>query len=173
MGPKKIVGNLILTKKQTLIITNGPLYFTGNIDIDSSSGATIKCDSSFGSKGCLIITDGWIHINNNATFQGSGQQGSYIMLLTTLAGCAGGQQQPQCTHHNAAIDIHNNATGAIFYSQNSMVNLHNGVNVTELTANKLRLDNGAIVNYEQGLADLQFSSGPSGGYDLKSWKDIQ
>lgn len=174
LGPKKIIGNLTLTKKQTLIITSGPLYFTGNIDIDSAAGATAKCDSAFGSKSCAIIVDGWIHLKNNTVFQGSGEPGSYIIVLTTLNGCnGGGQNLPQCTHHNAAIDIHNNATGAIFYTNNSMANLHNGVNVSELTAYKIRLDNNAVITYEQGLASAQFSSGPSGSWKIKSWTEIK
>jgi len=171
LGPKKINGNLTLTKKQTLIVT-GTLYFTGNIDIDSSSGATVKCSSGFGSASCIVIADGWVHIQNNATFQGSGAAGSYIMLLATISGCNGGAQTSPCTHHNAGMDLHNNAAGAIFYVPNSMVNLHNGVNVTELTAYKLRLDNNAVITYESGLANAQFSSGPSGGWDIASWEEV-
>ena len=172
LGPKKINGNLILTKKQTLVVKDGPLYFTGYIDIDSSHGATIKCDSSFGSKGCIIITDSWIHIENNAVFQGSGEKGSYIIFLSTLVGCTGGEQKPQCTHHNGAIDIHNNATGAIFYSTGSLAHLHNGVNITEITAYKLELGNTAVVAYEQGLINSQFSSGPSGSWRINDWSEV-
>ena len=171
LGPKKINGNLILTKKQTLVVT-GTLYFTGHLDMDSSSGATIKCDPSFGVNSCVVVFDGWIHLQNNSIFKGSGTAGSYILVLTTLQNCNGGEQTSSCTHHNGAIDLHNNATGAIFYAPDSMINLHNGVSVTELTANKLRLDNNAIVTYEQGLANAQFSSGPSGGWDIINWKEI-
>lgn len=171
LGPKKITGNLVLTKKQTLIVT-GTLYIQGSIDMDSSSGATIKCDSSFGSNSCVIVTDSWIHTKNNTIFQGSGQSGSYLLVLTTLQNCNGGSQQPSCTHHNAAIDIHNNATGAIFYAQGSMANLHNGVLITELTAYKLNLDNNAIVRYEQGLLNAQFSSGPGASLEITSWNEI-
>ena len=171
LGPKKIVGNLVLTKKQTLVVT-GTLYFTGNLDMDRSSGATVKCDPSFGSNSCIVIFDSWIHIQNNSIFQGSGTAGSYILAITTLDNCNGDEEAPLCTHHNGAIDLHNNATGAIFYAPDSMINLHNGVSVTELTANKLRLDNNAVVTYEQGLANAKFSSGPSGGWDIINWKEI-
>ena len=171
LGPKKINGNLVLTSRQTLVVT-GTLYFTGNIDIDSSSGAIVRCSAGFGASSCIIIADGWVHIQNNATFQGSGTAGSYIMLLSTIAGCNGGGQTAPCTHHNAGMDLHNNATGAIFYVPDSMINLHNGVNVSEITAYKLRLDNNAVITYESGLANAQFSSGPSGGWDIISWEEI-
>lgn len=172
LGPKKVMGNLVLTKKQTLIIS-GTLYFTGSIDIDSSSGATIKCDPSYGSQSCMILTDSWVHVSNNATFQGSGSAGSYLMVLSTLSGCNGGTQTSPCTHHNGAMDFHNNATGAIFYAPYSMVNLHNGVHMTELTAYKIQLDNNAVVTYNQGLANLEFSSGPTGGWVIQSWQEVK
>lgn len=170
LGPKKIVGNLKLTKKQTLVLT-GVLYFTGSIDIDSSSGATIKCEASFGSKSCMIISDSWIHIQNNSIFQGSGTAGSYLLAISMLAGC-NGEGGTGCTHHNAALDLHNNASGAVFYVPSSMAHLHNGVNITELAANKIHLSNNALVTYEEGLANAVFSSGPSGGYEIEYWREV-
>lgn len=170
LGPKKVTGNLVLTKKQTLVIS-GTIWFQGYIDIDSSSGATIKCDSSYGQNSCLILTDSWIHIKNNAVFQGSGTTGSYLMALTTLP-CKG-IPAAGCTHHDAAIDIHNSATGVIFYASDGMINLHNNVNITEATAYKLRIDNNSTVTYEQGLANAKFSSGPAGGYEVKYWREVE
>ncbi len=172
LGPKKINGNLVLTKKQTLVVS-GTLYIAGSISIDSSSGATIKCDSSFGTYGCIIVSDSWVHVSNNAIFQGSGSTGSYLMVLSTLSGCNGGTETPGCTHHNGVMDFHNNATGAIFYAPYSMINLHNGVHMTELSAYKLRLDNNAVVTYEQGLASLEFSSGLTGGWMIQSWQEVR
>ena len=70
------------------------------------------------------------------------------------------------------MDIHNNASGAIFYVGKSMANLHNGVNVSEITAYKLQLDNNAVVTYEQGLQNSSFSSGPGASFDIIDWKEI-
>lgn len=172
LGPKKITGNLVLTKKQTLIVT-GTLYFQGSISLDSGSGAAITCDPSFGQNSCVIVTDSWVHIKNNSVFQGSGTSGSYVLILSTLLNCRGGNETPQCTHHNAAIDIHNNAAGAVFYAADSLANIHNGVTVTEITAYQLSIDNNATVQYEQGLANAQFSSGPGAGFEVTSWKEIE
>ncbi len=172
LGPKKITGNLTLTKKQTLIVT-GVLYFQGSISLDSGSGAAVKCSPAFLQNSCAIVTDSWAHIKNNSVFQGSGLSGSYILILSTLQNCKGGSEQPQCTHHNAAIDIHNNAAGAIFYAADSLANIHNGVTITEISAYKLSIDNNATVQYEQGLASAQFSSGPGAGFEVTSWKEIE
>ncbi|MCH7882912.1 hypothetical protein IIA95_00660 [Patescibacteria group bacterium] len=171
LGPKRINGNLVLTKKQTLIVT-GVLYFTGYIDMDSAGGVTVKCDASFEDKSCIILTDSWVHLQNNTMFHGSGEEGSYLMMLSTLDTCLGGTQRSECTHHNSAIDLHNNATGAIFYAGDSLIYIHNGVNVTEVTAYALRLDNTATVTYEEGLINSRFSSGPSGGWKIQEWQEI-
>lgn len=171
LGPKKINGNLVLTKKQKLIVT-GTLYLTGHIDIDSSSGAEIKCDPSYAASSCVVVTDSWVHIKNNAIFGGSGVAGSFIMILSILAGCNGGSETGPCTHHNGAIDLHNNASGAIFYASDSMIHLHNGVHATEIVAYKLELDQNAVITYDQGLRNALFSSGQSGGWDITTWEEI-
>lgn len=162
LGPKEITGDLLMnTNNKTLTIT-GTIYVHGNIDI--SNGAIVRCASSYGTNSCLLLSDGWIHIQNNGTFQGSGTVGSYLMLLTNAAG--GG-------HHGSAIDLHNNASGAIFYAPNGMVFLHNNVTVSELIAYKVHLENSATLIYEIGLQDVHFLSGPTGGYDVKYWKEVQ
>jgi len=167
LGPKKINGNLNLTSNNKTLTVTGTIYVTGNITIDN--GSTIRCSALYQDLSCLVVADGWIHIKNNSNFRGSGATGSYLMFLTTLQNCNGGDQQLWCTHHNAAVDLHNNATGAIFYSTDSMIYLHNGVNVTEITAYKLNLQENSVVRYEQGLLNAQFSKGPSASWQLKSW----
>lgn len=160
----------VTTNNRTLTIT-GSVYVRGNVDI-SGNGAEIKCSPSYGAQSCFIVADGWIHSVNNVTFSGSGEAGSYMMLLTTLAGCngAGGTG---CTHHDSAIDLHNNATGAIFYATNSQINLHNGVNASELVGYKLVLSNNAVITYEEGLANAQFSGGPGASWKQSQWKEIE
>lgn len=169
LGPKEIIGDLIMSSEGKTLTITGTIYAHGNIDISNNSA--IRCASSYGANSCLIVADGWIHTANNGTFVGSGASGSFIMLLTTLA--CDGSFSSGCTHHEGAVDVHNNATGVIFYAQNGKINLHNGVNVTEITAYKLKLDNTATVTYDQGLVNANFSSGPSGGWNIKSWKEVE
>jgi len=168
-GPEKIIGDLnLITNNKTLTVT-GTLYVTGNVDI--GNGASVRCGSSYGSDSCLIVTDGWVHVENNGTFAGSGQAGSYVMLLTTIEGCNGSGSE--CTHHGAGLDLHNQATGAIFYASNSMAHLHNGVQVSAITAYKLELENTAVIRYEIGIANTNFSGGPGGGWNVDSWVEIE
>lgn len=171
LGPKKISGNLALTKKQTLVVT-GTLYVVGSISVNGSQ-VKVQCDPSYGSKSCMIITDSWINVSNNAVFQGSGVSGSYIMALSAVANCNGGPQTPSCTDDNAGIEVDNNALGLIFYVPHSMAYLENNAQATELTAYKIHLENNAIVTYQQGLANVQFSSGPTGGWVIQAWEEAE
>ena len=174
LGPKEITGNLNITSNNKTLTVVGTLYIHGNIDI--SNGSAIRCDSSYGANSCVVVADGWVHIANNGVFSGSGDTGSFLLLLSTLA-CDGSSATAPggeaCGHHNSAIDVHNQAEGVIFYAGDGMINLHNGVRITEATTYKLRLDNTAIVEYQSGLADTRFSSGPSGGWRISEWKEIQ
>ncbi len=158
LGPVKITGNLNMTNNQTLVLT-GTVWVVGTIDVDN--GSTIELHPNYGSFSGVILSDGWIHIKNNTQFRGSGDAGSYLMVLTTN-NCVG-TPIGGCTHHDAAVDLHNNATGAIFYAGNGLIYVHNNVTVSELVARKIELKENAVLIYEQGLADALFSGGPSGG----------
>ncbi|MBI2356200.1 MAG: hypothetical protein HYV13_03295 [Candidatus Doudnabacteria bacterium] len=170
LGPKKINGNLTITNGATLTMT-GTIWVTGNISIDNN--ATVVLDPSYGSLSGVIVNDGWIHFDNNGLIGGSGTAGSYLMFLNTLA-CTGSSGSG-CTHHSAAVDLHNNVGAAIVYVKSGLVHLHNGVNVKELTAYKIHLSNTASVTYESGLANAQFSSGPGGGWEVLdgTWQLLQ
>lgn len=168
-GPQKIDGNLIMTSNNKTLTVTGTIYVTGYIDI--TNGSRIRCDVSYGLSSCIVMADKWIHIENNGIFQGSGQPGSYIMILSD-SNCDG-SFSANCTHHNAAMDLHNGATGAIFYANDGLIYLHNGVEVTELTARKIYLNQGAIIRYEQGLVNSSFSSGPGGSWEVIGWGEVE
>lgn len=156
LGPLKIQGNLTVSNNSTLTLT-GSLWVTGNVSLSNNS--TIKLVSGYGSSGGFIIADGTSSISNNASFSGSGTSGSYIMLLSTNS--SGG-----------AISLSNNAGSAILYAPNGTVQLSNGAHVKQITAKTIALSNNATIDYEQGLADSTFTTGPGGGYQILNWQEI-
>jgi hypothetical protein len=164
LGPKKITGDLEFDSNNRTLTVTGVIYVQGNIEIEN--GAKIKCAASYGAQSCVVLSDGWIELKNNLQFSGSGTSGSFLMLLSTAAG--GG-------HHGSAIDLHNNATGAIFYAGNGLIYLHNNVTVTNLVANKIHLENGAKIIYEIALQNINFGGGggSGGSYDVKYWKEVE
>lgn len=169
IGPKKIVGNLTLTNSRTLNLT-GVLYVTGTVNI--SNNAIVKCDVSFGADSCILVADGSIDINNNGVISGSGQAGSYMLVLSTISGC-NGSGGTGCASGSSGINLGNNVTGGIFYTTNSMILISNNVDVKAVVGYKLQLSNNAEIEYEQGVADTTFSSGPGGGWNVKNWSEIQ
>ena len=164
LGPKKITGDLFLNSNNKTLTVTGIIYVQGKVDI--SNGSIIKCATSYGARSCLILSDDWIHLSNNGQFGGSGTPGSFLMLLSTSAG--GG-------HHGSAIDLHNNATGAIFYAGNGLVYLHNNVTVTNLVANQISLQNGAKIIYDTALENVDFgtSGGGGGSFNVKYWREVE
>ncbi len=165
LGPKKIAGNLNINGSKILTLT-GTVWVTGNINMNN--GAEIKLATSYGSNSGEIVVDGMIDVSNNSTFAGSGTTGSYIMVLTTSdcpisSSCNG----------NYAIDISNNVGSVILYAGKGTIHLNNNSSVKEATGYQMVLDNGATVNYESGIANVNFTSGPTGGWNIKSWQEIE
>ncbi len=155
LGPLKIQGNLLLSNGAELELT-GTIWVTGTITVSNNS--TVSLAPSYGSSSGLIIVDGTTTLSNGSVFEGSGIEGSSIMLLSTNSG-------------SGAVTLSNNAGAVIIYAQNGTVNLSNNSNVQQITAGTISLSNNAIIDYEQGLRDTSFSSGPSGGWNIESWKE--
>jgi len=161
MGPKKINGNLIISTGKILTLT-GSVYVTGSIII-SGGGAGIVLDSSYGSSSGVIIADGIISIGNNTLFSGAGD-GSYLMTISTMNSST-----------ENAISVGNTFNGAIFYAPYGIISLGNNSNFKEVCAYGLTIGNDLILDYEFGMAEIYFSSGPSGGWsELKgSWTIVE
>lgn len=161
LGPKKIEGDLLIQNQAKLIMT-GTIWVTGNINLKNN--AILELDSGYGSEGGVIIADGSILVQNNVIARGSGQEGSYLMLLSTNS---------SLDPSNPAIEMKNNAQVDILYSSNGLINLINNANLRSICAYKLLLQNNVVLTYEVGLENTSFSSGPGGGWKVTSWKEIE
>lgn len=168
LGPKKINGNLTVSNTATLIIT-GTLWVTGTVTF--SNTAQISLDSSYGAQSGVIVagvkdsaTAGYIDLNNSISVSGSGTAGSYLMLLSQRSGTS-----------SIAIDAGNTGTASILYAGTGRIRINNSGSFKEITAALLDISNSATITYETGLANSNFSSGPSGGWELLSgtWQLIQ
>lgn len=157
LGPKKISGDLMVQNNSTLTVS-GTLWVTGNVNI--SNNATVKLSSGYGASEGLIVVDGTVSIGNNANFAGSGTSGSYVMILTT-------------SNSSSAINLQNNAGAVILYASNGTVNVSNNAGAKSITAYSISLSNNATITYDSGLANANFSSGPSGSWNVSSWKETE
>jgi hypothetical protein len=161
LGPQKITGDLAINAD--LEIT-GTLYVVGNIT--TNNGAQVSLDSSYGNTGGIIVSDGRVTLSNNVEFFGSGSAGSYVLLVTTSA-CP-----TSCSGLNA-LEILNNVGAILVNAQNGTVHLNNNVELNEVVGNKIIIDNSAEVHYLSGLANTNFTSGPSGGWSIESWQEVE
>lgn len=163
LGPIKINGNLTVTAGGNLNIT-GPIYVTGNVVIDGNSDVTV--DSSLGNSSAVITTDGSINISTSGNITGAGSY-SYLVFnsdktCTTTSNCTSAP----------SITVSGDAGAIILNALNGGVSLTGSANVKAIVAKQLYMNGGTSVTYESGLADINFTSGPSGSWIKKSWKEV-
>lgn len=165
IGPMKIVGNLSVAAGATLTLTD-TVWVTGNVSV--SGGAKIKLGANYGATSGILVTDGRISMSGGGTMQGSGTSGSYMLAVTTsqcpYSGSCGG---------NPAIDVSGGTGSVVLNAQQGNLTFSGGASAKQATAKKIIMSGGTTVSYESGLADINFSSGPSGSYNLISWDEVE
>lgn len=155
LGPVKITGSLNIGNSATLKMT-GTVYVVGNIFMGNK--ATIRLDASYGASGGVLLSDGILDVGNSNKFFGSGQAGSYLLILSTNTS-------------DSAIHINNNSSGAVFYTSAGGIKISNNVSVAEATGYKITMENGSKIQYSSGIVNIYFTSGPGGGWDITSWQE--
>jgi hypothetical protein len=60
----------------------------------------------------------------------------------------------------------------IIYTNGGTIKIQNNAVLKEVVGYRLEVENDADVVYESGLANVNFSAGPSGGWIVTSWKEI-
>jgi hypothetical protein len=158
LGPKKIVGNLLVDGGGTLTMS-GTLWVTGNVTV--TGGGKVQLASSYGTNDGALVTDGIVSLTGGATFAGSGQSGSYPFLITTSA-CP---TQTGCNGANA-ITMSGGAGTVALIAQDGTVAISGGSSLKEVTAKQISLTNGATLYYDSGLISSNFSSGPGGSWEI-------
>lgn len=156
LGPKKIEGNLMLQTSAQLTLT-GTLWVTGTIDVKNS--AQVRLAASYGTLSGVLVNDGTVMLQNNSISSGSGQQGSYLMYLSTSS------LLPE------AITIKNNAAADVLYTSQGGIAVENNFQLREVTGKSIHLKNSATITHEIGLQNATFVSGPAGGWRVMSWKE--
>lgn len=165
IGPIQINGDLDVSSGATLNL-NGSVYVTGNINV--SSNGTVKVNPSLNSKGVVLVTDGVVNSNGGGKFEGSGATGSYILLVTTSncpdgIGCSG----------NSAVNVSGGAGAVIINAQSGTVEFGGGAQAKQVTAEKIVLNGNATIVYDSGLVNPTFTTGPSGAWNVSSWKEVE
>jgi len=108
----------------------------------------------------MIISDGTVSTSNSASFSGSGTTGSYMMMLTTSTS-------------SSAINIANSAGTVILVAPYGTISFSNTAGAKEAIAKTINMSNSATLTYESGLANINFSSGPSGSWEVQTWGESE
>ncbi|MBI3572664.1 MAG: hypothetical protein HY092_00495 [Candidatus Kerfeldbacteria bacterium] len=159
-GPKKIIGDLTITASaSTPAILTGVLWVQGNIYINGS----LKLSNTYSGDSGIIVADnpsdmansGRIVSNTSGDLLSNSNASTYIMALST---------NTSISDSLPAVDIANNLTASVIYAANGEVNLQNGLNIKEITAQRMVMQNNSDITYDSGLANVIFSSGPGASW---------
>ena len=173
IGPARIACDVEIDGNNFTVTIAGMIWIEGNLTI--KNGPTIKLASSLGNKSAAIIADkesnrlssSKILVENSPVFQNSGTEGTYILLISMNNSYEDGGSEK-------AINVKNSASGDfLVYAPHGEILVENFMKLREITGYRVHTQNNAEITYEDGLANLLFDSGPSGGFTINSWQEIE
>ena len=169
LGNQKINGNLYVGKKTgggasgVTLTLNGNIWVTGNIYLENNG--TIQINSLLEDLSVVIVSDGYIDINNNYTIIGSGDAYSFMLLLSTNTNDSDALPP--------AIYAGNGSSSIIYASPKGRLKVKNVGNLNAAATKTLYLEPNSTVSYNPYLA--YFTVGGGGGEQvgtaLGSWKE--
>jgi hypothetical protein len=121
-----------------------------------------------GSLSGIIVADGVVDLAGSGGIYGSGSPGSYVVVVTNST-CPGG---PRCASGSPyALKISGAAGSVVLTAIDGAVELEGSVSIKSLAARQVKMSGTSNIVYDSGLADLNFTSGPSGSWTVSSWKE--
>lgn len=177
LGPIKIDGDWTVGNNAQVKI-KGTVWVTGNIYIQNN--AKLYLDPTYGNNSGLIIADykidrtnfnkGRISISQGATISGIDKNNpktpSYIMLFST--------QSPKAPFETfwklwPAITIEQGSVGGVYYAPFGSLDLKQNAQARALASSGLIIRQNAIVDYDGGMANSSFATGPAGKWTITEW----
>ena len=172
LGPIKINCDLII-KNSPNIVLGGPVWVNGNLTVQNSPNISIS--PSLGAMSLPFIVDkvanratgGLISLGNSSTYLGSGHPNSFVYFIS-------GNTSAESSGSLNAIAVSNSLTGVVvLYSNHGKVQIGNSANIVAAAAYKIEMLNSAQFYYDEGLASTLFTSGPTGGWEITSWWEVE
>lgn len=173
LGPLKVECDLQLQGGGgTTITLAGAVWVEGDITIQDQ--VTVQIDNTLSGKTVPVVahdpsnetSKGRITLQNKASFEGAGAN-SYVIFVSqnTSAEQGGG---------TAAITVQDQTQGDLLvYAGHGKIVLQNGISLREVTGYRIEAQNSAEIIYESGLANILFTTGPSGGFTLSDWNEVE
>ena len=70
------------------------------------------------------------------------------------------------------INIRNHGGSVVLVTLNGTANFTNDATAKAVTAYKMNMFNDSVLNYESGLTNINFTTGPSGSWTVDSWGEV-
>lgn len=173
IGYVRIECDVDVQKNTTTLTLTGPVWVEGNLSF--TQGPTVRVDASLGRRSVQFIVDNPINrltssqiaVRNQTDFFGSGDDRSFILLLSANESASLGGTED-------AIDIAQSADGkVIMYAADGLVDVSNGVELRAVTGYQIDVAQNSDIIYEDGLSNLLFTAGPGSGYVLTDWQQAE
>lgn len=172
IGFKKINCDMFIGSMAVVTLT-GPLWVAGDILFENA--ATVRIDPSLQNKSIAVIADNpadrrnrsTIIMRNIVTVQ-SDNLASQVLFVSQNASAEQGD-------NNKAMILYNSVSGnVVLYAGHGAIEVNNSIGPLKgVTAYHLLLKNFSRITYDTGLANLLFTSGPSGGYVFDKWREVE
>lgn len=173
-GPYKIECNVVFDKNGTDVTLTDTVWVEGNFDVRL---ATVHAGPATTTDSVLVIVDNPSNrltssqiVLDGAEFRATTSPKSYVVLVSMNEDAESGGTE-------TAIDIGNN-TGKNYddflaYAGHGKITLANQIHLKEITAYQIVMGQNTTVTYESGLLNLNFTSGPGGGFEISSWQEVE
>ena len=164
LGPKRITGNLIINNSITI---TGTVWVEGVLSFGTKGEVKLASDV-YGANSGVIMVDKYTTFSGGSQIKSTGVPGSFVMLLVT-SDCPASSF---CSD-NKAISASGNAGSVVLAAPYGTIDFTGNSSAKEVIANKVILGGNTEINYELGLANMNFVSGPAGGYHTISFMETE
>jgi len=103
-------------------------------------------------------------LDDDSDSSGSGAVGSYLMYLSTYL---------SASSLDPAITAGDDIIADIVYAGSGWIDIFDDVDFRQVTGHGVRLRDDVTLEYNLGLVNAAFTSGPSAGWGVTSWKEIE
>lgn len=161
IGPVHITGNFDVKKTVTM---TGTIWVEGELSFNGTQAKIQLATSTYGNKSGVIIVDKYTTFSGGSQILSTGEATSYVMLLVTSncpisAFCSG----------KSAISASGGAGSVVLAAPNGNISFGGNSNARGVVANSITMGGSTVIDYEFGLASLNFVSGPSGSYKVTNF----
>jgi hypothetical protein len=170
LGNIKISCDLTIESSSRVTLT-GPVWVRGNLTIGDA--AIVSVSPTLQGRSVPIIADNPTDRLNSSRITVGGSAGafgagsdSFVVLVSRNTSARDG---------GATIAISLRGGGPerdlVVYARHGRISIGGSAHMSAVAAHRVDIAGGAVVEYDSGLANMLFSSGPAGGFVLESFRE--